>query len=82
MSGLRSLNNNKASLTWLVSWKAFWIGKKLYAVGLAVTPKCACCSELVKTLGHILIHCSVVRPLSELIKGYVVHILGGKFLVF
>lgn len=70
-SGFSRLSN------WLVLRKALWVGKMLCAAWLAVTPKSVRCAGSVETLGHIF-HCSVVRPLWELIEGYSVRMMVGK----
>ena len=77
---MRCLNNDEASLTWLVIRKALWVGKKLFAAQQAISPECGRCGDL-ETIGHAFFHCPVVRPLCKLLEGYMVRILNGKFFV-
>ena len=78
---MRCLNNDEASLTWLVIWNALWVGKKLFSAQQAILPECGRCGDLEETIGHAFFHCPVVRPLCKLLEGYMVRILNGKFLV-
>ena len=78
---MRCLNNDEASLTWLVIRNALWIGKKLFAAQQAISPECGRCGDLEETIGHAFFHCPVVRPLCKLLEGYMVRILNGKFFV-
>ena len=75
---MRCLNNDEASLTWLVIRNALWVGKKLLAAQQAISPECG---DLEETIGHAFFQCPVVRPLCKLLEGYMVHILNGKFFV-
>ena len=70
---MRCLNNDEASLTWLVIRNALWVGKKLFSAQQAISPKCGRCGDF--------FHCPVVRPLCKLLEGYMVRILNGKFFV-
>ena len=78
---MRCLNNDEASLTWLVIWSALWVGKKLFSPQQAISPECDRCGDLEETIGHTFFHCPVVRPLCKLLEGYMVRILNGKFFV-
>ena len=78
---MRCLNNDEASLTWLVIRNALWVGKKLFSVQQAILPECGRCGDLEETIGHAFFHCPVVRPLCKLLEGYMVRILNGKFFV-
>ena len=78
---MRCLNNDEASLTWLVIRNALWVGKKLFSAQQAISPECGRCSDLEETIGHPLFHCLVVQPLCKLLEGYIVRILNGKFFV-
>ena len=76
---MRCLNNDKASLTWLVIQNALWVGKKLFTVLLAIFPECIWCGALGVSIEHAFFHCLVVQLLCRLLEGYMVCILGGKF---
>ena len=78
---MRCLNNDEASLTWLVIRNALWVGKKLFAAQQVISPECGRCGDLEETIGHAFFHCPVVRPLCKLLEGYMVRILNGKFFV-
>ena len=78
---MRCLNNDEASLTWLVIRNALWVGKKLFSVQQAISPECGRCGDLEETIGHAFFHCPVVPPLCKLLEGYMVRILNGKFFV-
>ena len=78
---MRCLNNDEASLTWLVIRNALWVGKKLFAAQQAISPECGRCGDLEETISHAFFHCPVVRPLCKLLEGYMVRILNGKFFV-
>ena len=43
--GMRCLNNDEASLTWLVIRNALWVGKKLFSAQLATLPECGLCVD-------------------------------------
>ena len=66
------------SLTWLVIRWALWVGKKLFAERLAISPECVRCGDLGESIEHTF-HSPVVRPLSRILEGYMVRILSGKF---
>ena len=78
---MRCLNNDEASLTWLVIRNALWVGKNLFAAQQAISPECGWCGDLEETIGHAFFHCPVVRPLCKLLEGYMVCILNGNFFV-
>ena len=78
---MRCLNNDEASLTWLVIRNALWVGKKLFAAQQVISPECGRCGDLEETISHAFFHCPVVRPLCKLLEGYMVRILDGKFFV-
>ena len=78
---MRCLNNDEASLSWLVIRNVLWVGKKLFAAQQAISPKCGRCGDLEETIGHAFFHYPVVRPLCKLLEGYMVRILNGKFFV-
>ena len=78
---MRCLNNDEASLTWLVIRNALWVGKKLFAAQQVISPECGRCGDLEETISHTFFHCPVVRPLCKLLEGYMVRILNGKFFV-
>ena len=78
---MRCLNNDEASLTWLVIRNALWVDKKLFSAQQAISPECGRCGDLEETIGHVFFHCPVVRPLCKLLEGYMVRILNGKFFV-
>ena len=77
---MRCLNNDEASLTWLVIRNALWVRKKLFAAQRVISPECGRCGDLEETISHTFFHCPVVRPLCKLLEGYMVRILNGKFL--
>ena len=79
--GMKCLNNDKASLTWLVIRNALWVGKKLFSAQQAILPECGRCGDLEESIDHVIFHCPVVRPLCKLLEGYMVRILKGKFFV-
>ena len=79
--GMRCLNNEEASLTWLVIRNALWVGKKLFSAQQAISPECGRCSDLEESIDHAFFQCPVVRPLCKLLEGYMVRILNGKFFV-
>lgn len=79
--GLKCLNNDEASLTWLVLRGALWVGKKLCAAGLAISSECVRCGDWEESIEHAFFHCDVVQPLCRLIEGYMVRVLDGKFFV-
>ena len=78
---MRCLNNDEASLTWLVIRNALWVSKKLFSAQQAISPECGRCGDLEEAIGHAFFHCPVVRPLCKLPEGYMVRILNGKFFV-
>ena len=78
---MRCLNNDKASLTWLVIQNALWVVKKLFSARQAILPECGLCGDLEETMSDAFFHCPVVRPLCKLLEGYMVRILNGKFFV-
>ena len=55
---MRCLNNDKASLTWLVIRNALWVGKKLFTAQLAISPEC---SALEESTDHAFFHCPAVQ---------------------
>ena len=78
---MRCLNNDGASLTWLIIRNALWVGKKLFTARLVISPECVRCGDLEESIEHAFFHCPVVRPLCKLLAGYMVHILNGRFFV-
>ena len=78
---MRCLNNDEASVTWLVIRDALWVGKKLFSVQLAISLECSWCSALEETIVHAFFHCPVVQLLCKLLEGFMVYILNGKFFV-
>ena len=78
---MRCLNNDEASLTWLVIRNALWVGKKLFSAQQAISPECGRCSDLEKSMDHAFFHCLVMQPLCKLLEGYMVRILNGKFFI-
>lgn len=63
---LKCLNKVEVLLTWLGGQDAFWVGKKLCAIRLVISPECFHCGNA---------HSS---PLCGLIGGFMVRILHGK----
>ena len=78
---MRCLNNDEASLTWLATRNALWVGKKLFSTQQSFSPECGRCGDLEESIDHAFFHCPVVRPLCKILEGYMVRILNGKFLV-
>ena len=78
---MRCLNNDEASLIWLVIRNALWVGKKLFSAQQVISPKCGRCGDLEETIDHAFFHCPVVQPLCKVLDGYMVCILNGKFFV-
>jgi len=76
--GLRSLNNDEASLTWLVIRGALWVGKRLKKAGLATPPVCVRCRGEEESLVHAFFTCPVVKPLLKLLEGFMVRMQNGK----
>ena len=79
--GMRCLNNDEASLTWLVIRNVLWVGKKLFLAQQVISPECSRCGAWEESIDHAFFHCPVVRPLCKLLEGYMVRILNGKFFV-
>ena len=79
--GMRCLNNDEASLTWLVIRNTLWVGKKLFSAQLVISPECGRCGDLKESIDHAFFHCPVVRPLCNFLEGYMICILNGKFFV-
>ena len=77
--GLKCLNNNEASLTWLTIRSALWVGKRLFSAGLVDSPECKRCGDMEESLEHAFYHCSVVRSLCNLVEGYMVRALRRPF---
>ena len=77
--GLKCLNNNEASLTWLVIRNGLWVAKRSFAAGLVDSPECVRCGDMEESIEHAFYHCSTVHPLCELIEGYMVRILKTTF---
>ena len=48
--GMRCLNNDVASLTWLVIKNALWVGKKLFSAQQAISPECSWCVVIWRSL--------------------------------
>ena len=65
---MRCLNNDEASLTWLVIRNALWVGKKLFSVQQAILPECGRCGDLEETIGHTFFYCPVVRCCASFLK--------------
>ena len=80
-SGMRCLNNDEASLTWLVIRNAHWVGKKLFTAQLVILPECCRCSAVEESIDHAFFHCLVVQPQCKLLEGFMVRILNGKFFI-
>ena len=53
--------------------------RDLFAVQLAISPECAKCSALEKSIDRAFFYYPVVWPLCKLPEGFMVRILGGKF---
>ena len=53
---MRCLNNDEASLTWLVIRNALWVGKKLFAAQQVISPECGRCGDLEETISHTFFH--------------------------
>ena len=58
--GMRCHNNEEASLTWMVIRNALWVGKRLFAAQLTISPECVRCSALEESIEHAFFHCLVV----------------------
>ena len=43
--GMRCLNNDEASLTWLVIRNSLWVGKKLFSAQLAISAESGLCGD-------------------------------------
>ena len=72
-SGMKCLNNDEASLNWLVIWNALWVGKRL-EVSLE------CIWWVIKeSVSHAFFYCLAVRPLCKLLEGYIARVLNRKF---
>ena len=80
-TGKTCLNNYEASLTWLITRNALWVGKKSFSAQQAISPECGRCGDLEESIDHAFFHCPVVRPLCKLLEGYMVRMLNGKFFV-
>ena len=78
--GIKCLNNDEASLTWLVIQNALWVGKK-FSAHLAISPECGRCGALEESINHAFFHCPVVQSLCKLLEGFMVRIPNGKFFV-
>ena len=74
-------NNDEVSLTYLVIQNAFWVGKRLFSAGLAISPECVRCGGMEESIAHAFFHCPIVQPLRELPEGYMVRVQNGKFFV-
>ena len=56
--GMRCLNNDEASLTWLVIRNALGVGKKLFSVQQAISPECSRCSDLEESIDSFIGQCA------------------------
>ena len=79
--GMRSLNNDEASLTWLVIRKALWVSKRLWTAGLVSSQGCFRCGDMEETIAHVFFHCPEVKPLCNYLERLMVRMLRGKFFV-
>ena len=79
--GMRSLNNDEASLTWLVIRKALWVSKRLWTAGLVASQGCFRCGDLEETIAHVFFHCPEVKPMCNYLERLMVRMLHGKFFV-
>ena len=77
---MRCLNNDEASLTWLVIRNALWVGKKLFSAQQASAASAAG-AVIWRRLLITPSFSPVVRPLCKLLEGYMVRILNGKVFV-
>lgn len=48
--------NDDASFTWLMIQNVFWVGKNLFATGLAILPECLPCGEMEESIDHAFFH--------------------------
>ena len=78
-TGMKPLNNNEASLSWRIIRNALWVGKKLFAAGLVISPECVRCGDMEESLEHAFVHCSIVRPVCQLVEGFMVRVLNVPF---
>ena len=79
--GMRCLNNEEASLIWLVIRNTLWVSKKWFSAQQAISPECSQCGDLEESINHTFFHCPVMQPLCKLLEGYMVRILNGRFFV-
>ena len=78
---MRCLNNNEATLTWLVIRGALWVSKRSCAAGLVASSECVRCGDSEESIEHAFVHCSAAQPLCKLIEGYMVRALHGQYFV-
>ena len=73
-TGMKCLNNDEASLTWLVIRGTLWVDKRLFTVRLTVLPECIRCGDMEESISHafffttrscVLCTRSLVRMLNE-----------------
>ena len=78
---MRCLNNDEASLTWLVIRNALWVSKRLFTADLANSRGCVRCGGGIESMAHAFFHCPAVQPLCKLLEGFMVRMLRGGFFV-
>ena len=76
------LNNDEVSLTWLISRNDLWVGKKLLAARLAISPECVRCSDLEESIEYAFFYFPVERQLCKPLESYIVRILNGRFFFY
>ena len=59
----------------------FWVGKRLFAAHLTISPKCVRCNVLEKSIAHAFFHCPVLSLLCKLLESYPVRVRNRKFFV-
>lgn len=67
------------TLTCLMIQNVLWVSKRSFTTGLVGLPECVWYGEMGESIKHIFFHCSVICPLCELIEGYMVCMMHGKF---
>ena len=77
--GMKWLNNDEASLTWLEIRNALWVDKSQFTARLAISPECTQYGDIEGSISQAFFHCLVVRPLCKLLEGYLVRVLNEKF---
>ena len=61
---MKCLNNDEASLPWLVIRKALLVGKRLFVARLAILLKCVWFGDMKESIAHAFFHCPCVSFLK------------------